>query len=394
MENLVKNNLSSSLEENKQYIEKIYMPYINSDIVLRSFNLNIEGKSYSAIIFYIDGMVLSTSVNDYILKPLMMKNLNNTSVNIFHTQNSTKDYVYSSLIPQNSIKTSNTFKDLFSKVNSGFTCLLIDTLDTAFCIEAKGYEKRSIDKPSNEVVIRGSQEAFVENLRTNTSMLRRLINNENLIIENLSVGNLSNTNIALCYMKNITNDVLVSEVRYRVKSLKLDSILSSDVLDRLISDNIFSPFPLLMATERPDKASQSILEGRCILIVSGSPYALIAPAVFIDFLSSPEDDNQKHQYANLVKVIRIIAFLISVFLPGLYISILHFHQELLPTDLVFAIAAARRSIPFPVIVEILIMELSFELIREASLRIPSPMGSTIRNNWWNNSSEKLLYLQI
>lgn len=371
-----KDNISSLLEENLKFINEVYSASINSDIVIRFFDLNIKGNIYKAFILYIDGMVLSTSVNDYILKPLMMKNLNNTYIEKNQELN-LENYIFKSLIPQNNIKTANTFKDVISKVNSGFTCLFVDTISIVYCIEAKGYEKRSVDKPSNEIVIRGSQEAFVENMRTNTSMLRRIINNENLIIENLSVGKLSSTSISVCYMKNIANDSLVYEVKTRINSLKLDSLLSSDVLDRLISDDIFSPFPQLMATERPDRASQSILEGRCIILVSGTPYALIAPAVFIDFLSSPEDYNQKHQYANLIKLVRIFAFIVSVFLPGMYIAILHFHQELLPTDLVFAIAAARRSIPFPVIVEILIMELSFELIREASLRIPSPMGSTI-----------------
>ena len=215
-------------------------------------------------------------------------------------------------------------------------------------------------------------------------MLRRLINNENLIIEKLSVGKISKTDISLCYMKNITNDDLVNEVRYRINNLKIDSLLNSDTLDRLLQDNTSALFPELLATERPDRASTSLLEGRVVILVNGSPYALIAPAIFIDFLSSPEDLNEKHQFSNLIKFIRLIAFVISILLPGLYVAIINYHQELIPTDLVFAIAAGRKSIPFPVIFEILIMEISFELIREASLRIPSPIGSTVRYNWWSH----------
>ena len=409
-------NLSNNLKENQEFITVKYNALINSDIVLRNLNINIKGKLYSALLFYIDGMVDSDIINNYVLKALMMKNQNNMfsekesiittppkniDTNIdeninekasdqkksdtkYRQSNITtiSNYIYNSLIPQNSIKTVNNFKELFTAVNAGFTGLLVDSIDTAFCIEAKGFDSRSVEKPSNEVVVRGSQEGFVENIRTNTSMLRRLINNENLIIEQLSVGKISKTDISICYMKNITNDDLVNEVRYRINNLDIDTLLSSDTLDRLIQDDTSVLFPQLMATERPDRASTSILEGRVVILVNGTPYALIAPAIFIDFLSSPEDLNQKHQFSNLIKFIRIIAFIISILLPGLYVAIINYHQELIPTDLIFAIAAGRKSIPFPVIFEILIMEISFELIREASLRIPSPMGSTIRHNWW------------
>lgn len=399
--------ISTNLKENQDYITVKYNALINSDIVLRNLNINIKGKLYSALLFYIDGMVESDLINNYVLKALMMKNDNNMFsekesiittppkkiANESESQKDSKpnnntryrkanninisDYIYNSLIPQNSLKITNDFKNLFTAVNAGFTALLVDSLDTAFCIEAKGFAARSVDKPNNEVVVRGSQEAFVENIRTNTSMLRRLINNENLVVEQLSVGNISKTPVCICYMQNITNDDLVNEVRFRISNLNIDSLLSSDTLDQLIQDSSSSPFPQLMSTERPDKASTSILEGRVVVLVNGTPYALIAPAVFVDFLSSPEDLNQKYQFANLVKIIRIIAFTVSLFLPGIYVAVTNFHQELIPTDLIFAIAAGRKAIPFPVIFEILLMELSFELIREASLRIPSPMGSTI-----------------
>lgn len=404
--------INKSLKQNQDFITVKYNILINSDIVLRNININIKGNMYSGLLFYIDGMTDSDNINNYVLKPLMMKNKNNMykeKENIISTppsyaKSSIKEkqskennlnyrklnlqtisnYIYNSLIPQNNIKTAKTYDEIFLAVNTGFTALFIDTIDTCFLIEAKGFESRSVEKPTNEVVIRGSQEGFVENIRTNTSMLRRLINNENLIIEQLSVGQISKTDISICYMKNITNDDLVNEVRYRINNLKIDSLLNSDTLDRLIQDNTSALFPELLATERPDRASTSLLEGRVVILVNGSPYALIAPAVFIDFLSSPEDLNEKHQFSNFIKFIRILAFAISILLPGLYVAVINYHQELIPTDLVFAISAGRKSIPFPVIFEILIMEISFELIREASLRIPSPIGSTVRNNRWIN----------
>lgn len=244
-------------------------------------------------------------------------------------------------------------------------------------VDVKGYASRSISNPSNEVVVRGSQEAFVEKLRTNTTMIRRLINNENLVIEEATVGKVSKTNVAICYLKDIANLNLINEVKFRINNLDIDYIISSGQLEQLIQDKGNISFPQIIATERSDKAATHLLEGRVAVIVNGSPYVLIMPGVFLDFLSSPEDMNLKHQYSNLLKVVRIFSTIITLLLPGLYIAIINYHTELLPTELLFTIAAARNTVPFPTILEILIMEVSFELLREAGLRVPAPFGSTI-----------------
>jgi len=393
----------SSLSVNIDYIKSKYNTLINSDIILREFKLNIKGKEYNALLLFIDGMINSNSINDFILKPLMSKAesklsqgpslvTNNITVKRVKKFN-LEDYIYDSLIPQNNMKMMTKFKDVFDRVNFGDCGLFIDTLSVAFAVDVKGYESRSISEPKNEIVVRGSQESFVEKLRTNTSMIRRLINNENLIIENASVGKVSKTKIAICYIKDIANDDLVAEVKYRINNLNVDNIISSGQLEQLIQDNN-SMFPQLIASERPDKSANHLLEGRVVVIVNGSPYALIMPGVFIDFLSSPEDVNLKYQYSNLLKIIRIFAFLITLFLPGIYVAITNYHSELLPTELLFTIAASRNTVPFPVIFEILLMEISFELIREAGLRVPTPIGPTIRNCWCINSAVKQQLLQI
>lgn len=376
----------SSLSVNIDYIKSKYNTLINSDIILREFKLNIKGKEYNALLLFIDGMINSNSINDFILKPLMSKDKNKSFQNpSVVTNNITvrrvkkfnlEDYIYDCLIPQNNMKMMTKFKDVFDRVNFGDCGLFIDTLSVGFVVDVKGYESRSISEPKNEIVVRGSQESFVEKLRTNTSMIRRLINNENLIIESTSVGKVSKTKVAICYIKDIANNDLVAEVKYRINNLNVDNIISSGQLEQLIQDNN-SMFPQLIASERPDKSANHLLEGRVVVLVNGSPYALIMPGVFIDFLSSPEDVNLKYQYSNLLKIVRIIAFLITLFLPGLYVAISNYHTELLPTELLFTIAASRNTVPFPIIFEILLMEISFELIREAGLRVPTPIGPTI-----------------
>ena len=389
-----------SIDVNMEYIKVKYNLLINSDIVLREFTLTARNKQYKAFLLFIDGMINMDLVNNYVLKPLMLKNAANSFdgnqnqvISEAVTNNITvrkvkrfdlKDYILNCLLPQNTVKTKTDFKDIFSSVNIGNCALFIDTLNLAFDIDVKGFQTRSISKPENEVVIRGPQEAFVENIRVNTSLIRRIVNNENLIIENFKIGKVSQTNCVLCYMKNIANDDLVAEAKYRLNNINIDYLISSGQLEQLLEDNSKYSLPQIIATERPDKASTYLLEGRIVVIVNGSPYALVVPAVFIDFLESSEDKNIKFQFANLLKLIRIAALLITLLLPGLYVAITSFHQEFIPTELLFAIVASRATVPFSIIFEIIIMELSFELIREAGLRVPTPIRTDTGHYWCFN----------
>lgn len=243
LDNKGKQNIYSDIKSNLEHIKISYNTLINSDIVIREFTLNAKGRQFDAILLYIDGMIDSNTMNDFILKPLMLRNTNNlfngkqekvlsqsVSNNVIIRKvekfNLAK-YLLDSLIPQNSVKQIDTFDMVFNSVNSGNCVLFIDTLNVGFDIEVKGFKQRSVESPNNEVVIKGSQEAFVENIRTNTSILRRIINNENLIIENLEVGKITKTKCGVCYMQNIANSDLVAEAKFRLNNLAIDSLLSS-----------------------------------------------------------------------------------------------------------------------------------------------------------------------
>ncbi len=382
-----------SLEVNLEYMKTKYNLLINSDVILRQFTINARGKQYNSFIVYIDGMVDSEIMDNFILKPLMLRNQNNlydgSQTKIISeavTNNITvrkvkkfdlPNYLMGCLLPQNAVKEVTDFSDVTSGINAGNCVLFVDTLNVAFDIEVKGFKQRSIDTPNNEIVIKGPHEAFVENIRTNTSLIRRIANNEDLIIENIEVGKITKTKCALCYMQNITNTDLIAEVKYRLNNLEIDSLLSAGELEQLISDSNVLGIPEILSTERPDKATKYLLRGRVIVIVNGTPYALIMPAILVDFLTSPEDTNLKVNFANFLRRLRFLAALITLLLPGIYMAITNFHQEILPTSLLYSILASRENVPFPVIVEILLMEISFELIREAGLRVPSPIGPTI-----------------
>ena len=386
-------NIFPSLEVSLEYIKVKYNTLINSDIILREFTLSARNRQYKALLFFIDGMVDSQLINNNVLQALMLRNRANifdgdqnqvvtegvaSNITVKRVKKfNLENYIMDSLLPQNNVKKVQTFSEAFNGVNMGNCLLFVDTLPIAFDIDVKGFKQREVSSPNNEIIIQGPQEAFVENIRTNTSLLRRIVNNENLVIENIEVGKLSKTKCTVCYMKNIANSDLVAEVKYRLNNLEIDSILSSGELEQLIEEDSKCSAPQILKTERPDKATKYLYGGRVIVLINGNPYALIMPATLIDFIASPEDTNLKFQFANFLKFLRLLAIGITLLLPGLYVAITDFHQELLPTELLFSILASRENVPFPIIFEILVMEISFELIREAGLRVPSPIGPTI-----------------
>lgn len=385
-------NIYPSVDVNLEYVKVKFNTLINSDIKIREFDLTARNKVYKAFILYIDGMSDSKSINRFILHPLMLKsraNTNNSSEEVVSSAVANNitvkkvkrfnlvDYIYSCLIPHNDVKKLNNFEDVITDVNSGDCALFIDTIDTCFLCDVKGFEKRNINPPINEIVIRGSQEAFVETIRTNTSMIRRLVNNENLVIENTSVGVISKTDCAICYIKDVANDDLVSEVKYRINNLDIDYIVSSGQLENLLKQNAKSSLPESLTTERPDRAANSLLDGKVVIIINGTPFVLIVPCTFFDLLESVEDHNINYKFANLLKSIRLLACFITVLLPGLYIAITLFHEELIPTELLFSIISSRQAVPLSIELEILLMEIVFELIHEAGVRVPSPISSTM-----------------
>ena len=228
----------ASLDDNYNYLKSKYNFLINSDIIFRPFMMNVNNKNYNALFIGIDGMISSDLVNNFLLKPLIKTNQNTSnSKSTIKTDNGIimrkvkklklEDYIFDKLIPQNTINKVSIFTDVITHISMGDCALFVDTLNIAFVIDVKGFETRGIDTPKNEIVVRGSQEAFVEKLRTNTSILRRIINSPELIIEKSSIGKISNTNIAICYMKNIANPNLIAEVKYRLNNVDIDYIISS-----------------------------------------------------------------------------------------------------------------------------------------------------------------------
>lgn len=365
--------VSNKLSDNIAFIKKKFTIPDNGDIVLREFDIIAKDKSTPACMIFIDGMCDRNIIDLAILQPLMLL----SNIEIKGREDEIGLFVRNHLIPHNQLKIVDELSKVVDEVNFGGCGIFIDGITTAFVADVKGWQNRGVSRPNTEMVIRGPQEGFNEILRTNTALIRKILKDEDLIAENISVGKRSKTPCSLMYIKDIANDSLVNEVRRRLNGIKIDYIFDSGELEQLLEDNSYMAVPQIIATERPDRVAAMLTEGKVAVVVQGSPFVLVMPTTNIDLFHSSEDSYIRFPYANLIRIIRIIAVAMSLLLPGLYVAITNFHQEMIPTDLLFAIEASRERVPFPSIVEILIMEFAFELIREAGVRIPGPIGPTL-----------------
>ena len=363
--------INASIEENRRTINTLYNLPKNKDIVVR--DIEIKGTpSAKAMVVYLDGMVASEKLNLAVLQPLMLFTDNGS---IYDSDS--VEVAMKKMIPNGQVRKVTIFSEVEDGVNCGDAALIIDGFEEAIIIETKGWEHRSVQTPQTEQTIRGSQAAFSENLRVNTGLIRSILRTSDLVTEIIPVGSRGRLNCAILYIESIANPILVKEVKRRLSNICTDYIPETGSLAQFIQDEPNSIFPLTLSTERPDRTAVGLTEGRVVILMDGTPFALILPVNFFSFFHSAEDFSVAPVIANFMRSIRFFGALISVTLPALYIAITYFHQEAIPTELLLAIAGSRENVPFPGIVEVLMMEISFELIREAGVRIPGLLGATI-----------------
>lgn len=341
----------------------------SGDTKIREFSIRINGIDHNAIMFFTDGLVNKEIINNFLLEPLMIKS---REINI----ESFRD-IPRVLIPQTETKQTDVLGELLFDINFGSAILLIDGVKKAFSIDAKGWDHRGIDSPKTERIIRGPNDSFSEQLRENTALIRHLVRNKSLISKEYKIGKISQTPVSVMYIENITNPSLVKETLRRIESIDTDYIFSTAELEQLIEDKSLTTLPQFLSTERPDRAARALLDGRVVIICDGTPFVLILPTTVFELNEAAEDSYLRFPYVNMIRIIRWTAFLLSLLLPGLYIAVISYHAELLPTGILMSIISSREPVPFPSIVEIIIMEISLEIIREASIRVPEASGSTL-----------------
>lgn len=345
----------------------------SADVIFRQFFIGGAVASDAALVF-IDGLVNAKLINDDVIKPLLFDTrINNSTI----SKDSVINYIQKSLISINDIKVVSNLSDAINGFLSGDVVLFIDGTDKAIVMNSKGWEKRSISEPSSEAVIRGPRESFIENLRTNTALLRRKIKNPALTFESMVIGRKTKTSIAIAYINGVAKSELISEIKKRLKSIKTDSILESGYIEQYIEDSPGSIFSTIGYTEKPDVAAAKILEGRVAIIVDGTPFVLTAPFLLLESFQASEDYYFRPYFATFTRIIRVIGYAITVIGPAFYVAVTTYHQELIPTSLLITMASAHEGVPFPAFVESLIMIITFEILREAGIRLPRPVGQAL-----------------
>lgn len=364
-------SISKNLEVNIKYIKDKIGD--SGDLVIRQFNLDKTSSTRVALV-YIDGLVDKKYIQDFMLE--IASNIIDKDTRINSKKNLLENLISFPLFV-GKMEEIYDLESLILKILSGFTIIMQEGYERAIAINTSYNEGRKVEKPTTEPAIRGSKEGFVEDIKINTSLIRKRIKDNNLRIEAYSKGRITKTDINMMYIKGIADEKTVEEVRIRLERIDIDGILDSANIEELIQDDTYTPFPTVFNTERPDTVAAGLLEGRVAIVVNGSPFVLIVPALFIQFFQANEDYYNYFFTSSLIRILRYFSYFLTMLVPAFYIAMTTFHQEMIPTPLLISIAAQREGVPFPVFIEIIIMEVAFEIIRESSLRMPRAVGSTI-----------------
>lgn len=344
----------------------------SDDVVIRELYIN-GNKEQKVTLCYVDGLINSKMVSDDILKPLLQE------VSLSEAKNTKEviDLIEHGALYYVSQKTRDNINDTIRDILNGFAALIFSKEKVAVTFEAKGFEKRGIQEPGAENVIKGARDSFIESIRVNTSLIRQRIRTQNLKIKQMIIGEQTLTPVAICYIDGIANEIIIKEVTERLKAIDIGAVLATAAIEEFIIDNKFSTFPQILYTERPDKFCGNLVEGRVGVLIDGMPSSFIVPGTFNQFMHAPEDYSKNFLIASMISIIRYISIVLTLFLPGFYVSITTFHQELIPTELIHTIIQSKEGVPFPVFAEVLIMLLAFEILLEAGLRMPKSIGQAV-----------------
>lgn len=364
--------LHRDLNKNLQSISQILGK--SNDVKIHELRFGREGEYFGALVF-IDGLVNSDTITEGILKPLLSFRTidSKPSVNPIIAF----EEIQRTVLCSADMEEKETLNDLIADCLTGNTMFLMDGVAKGLMVSTKGWEKRGVTEPQTESVIRGPREGFTENLRTNTALMRRKIKSPQLRMDHIIVGRKTLTDVCIIYLDNVADPKVVEEVKRRLNGLQVDSILDAGYIEQYMEDAPFSLFATIGYTEKPDVAAAKVLEGRVAIITDGSPFVLTAPMLFIESFQTSEDYYIRPFFASFARLLRYLAFILTVYAPAIYIALTTYHQEFIPTTLLLTIAKAREGTPFPAFLEALIMVFAFEILREAGLRLPRPVGQAI-----------------
>lgn len=347
----------------------------SSDLSIKQFKFSNILKNVTFSIIFLSSLVDKSKVDEMPAELIELSDSMNNGDHI--TVESCFSTLRFSPLCGCEVSEGSDYETLFNQLVFGNTIILIDGLNKYLIYKTYGPEGRAIEEPTSQTVIRGPKEGFTEKIEVNISQIRRRIKDKALRIEKLNLGTVTKTDVALIYIDKIARVEIVNEVRARINQIKIDGVLESRYIQELIKDDPYSLFPTIYDTERPDAVASSLLEGKVAILVDGTPFVLTAPALFMEFFISSEDYYHHFSIATLFRIIRLIAFFLTILVPAVYIALTTFNQELIPTPLLLSIAAQREGVPFPAFFEAILMELTFEVLREAGIRMPRAIGPAI-----------------
>lgn len=361
------------LELNIENLKKILGK--SDDFVLKRVTIG-DINNTEAFLCFIDGLGDKQNINENIIKPLQ-SGMNTKYNDQTLLSLDTFGLVKNKLLSESELKILNSLDEVVNCILSGWTAIFIEGYDISMVCCSKCLNGRSITEPDTETVIRGSHEGFVETIRINTVLIRKIIKNPNLVFESLVLGKQTHTDVTIAYIDGIANEKIVEEVRNRLYRIETDAILESGYLEAYIDDNPFSPFSTIGNSERPDKVAAKILEGRVAILCSGTPYILTVPYLFIEAFQAAEDYYSRPFLTSLVRMVRLFSFFVTLTFPALFVAIGTFHQEMIPTVLLITMAAAREGTPFPAVIETILIIGAFEILRESGVRLPRQVGQAV-----------------
>lgn len=345
------------------------------DLVVRRFTLRVESELQVAAV-YLDTLSDKILVDDFVIRSLMSPSLPVPPEGLESPEAAFR-YVCDNALAIGQIEAVGEWTTMTLEVLMGKTAILVDGWDQCIVGNTMGGDKRAVSEASTQVVIRGPKDSFSESIATNVGLVRRRIRTPDFGFESIKIGSITQTTVVMMYIKNIAKSQIVDEVRSRLRKIDTDAILESGYIEEFIEDNWTSPFPTIYNTERPDVVAANLIEGRVAILVDGTPFALVVPTVLAQFFTAAEDYYQRYDIGSFIRILRYLAFVIALFGPAAYIALTTFHQEMLPTPLLINLSGAREGVPFPALVEAFAMEISFEILREAGIRMPRAVGQAV-----------------
>ena len=365
--NLDELKVSASIEENLAIIDELFK---DNEIIKHRRITNENDPSMQFVIVFCEALVDHVLINDSLIKPLILTHMRIGRGDCIKT-------VIERILHAGEIEKTDNYKDVVQSVCFGDTVIFINGCEEALYIDTKKFNTRTTEEPPAEMVLSGPREGFTENIMNNMALLQRRIKSHDFKCKTVMVGERTKTTCMVCYINSLVNENVLDRLYKRLKNIKIDGVLDSNYLIEMIKDNGYTPFRVLGITERPDSVVGKLLEGRAALIVDGSPVVITMPYLFMENFQSPEDYYVNYYYASFARILRIIGFIMTLFAPALYISIVAFHHELLPVPLLIHFAIERSSVPIPASIEAFLLIGVYELIRETGIRVPSNIGQAL-----------------